>query len=379
MTSFATAALASIVFMLYTAYVEMYVLTGTNLHRTLHPRLYDIDNMYTYTESEMSEQEAERVEIGRQRASEQRIVIAGLAMNISERASNQVKRAGLIGAFFKDYRVVVFENDSTDGTREVIEEISKSDHHVELVPCCDMGSCGCNLGEKRATENAPSRIEKMALYRNKLLTHILARYSDYEYVLMVDLDAEGYVSLDGLFHTLSYDKWDAIASNGQFPLPSSFGFSTATYDGLAYLDRDDEYDVPDRNASSVVFPWVKQNYRVMTHSGLFKRDTSLVPVKSAFNGAAIYRLNRLQHARYGAVTNCEHIDLHREMNSENIFINPYWAWYVGYQGEEAVGRGSHWPFHVTVAFAVPLVMLGTVLYNKRKSAMKGNNNTGTGE
>ena len=38
-----------------------------------------------------------------------------------------------IGKHFKDYKVVLFENDSSDGTRDILNDWSSNDNHIDII------------------------------------------------------------------------------------------------------------------------------------------------------------------------------------------------------------------------------------------------------
>ena len=62
----------------------------------------------------------ERVVRGRQRMRASRVVIAGLVRNAIDVLPATIERVERLCAAFADFRVVVYENDSIDGTRELL-------------------------------------------------------------------------------------------------------------------------------------------------------------------------------------------------------------------------------------------------------------------
>ncbi len=49
---------------------------------------------------------------------QQRVVMAGLARNVAHILGQTIRRVEHLGSQFGDYRVVIYENDSSDATRE---------------------------------------------------------------------------------------------------------------------------------------------------------------------------------------------------------------------------------------------------------------------
>jgi hypothetical protein len=319
--------LVLILFGLVLAYLEYVVWTQTNLHRNKNPKCYS-GNDFKYTN--VSREDMQLITEGRQRAKNSQIVIVGLAKDIRERLEQNIPRACHIGQQFSDYRVLVLENDSTDGTREYLSSYSKKNPRVERVPCCSLGDCACILGNKSASMTgalSKSRIDKMASYRNQALSYIKDNYPQYDYMLVLDLDTEGPCPTEGIFHSLGHDGWDMIASNGKAPVPSTMGHGTMTYDALAYVRKDTIHQGPQKPVYKMFTDAADLNFR---HYG-----NGMVQVDSAFNGAALYKMRSVEGCSYANYMNCEHIGLHKQMidsGKDKIYLNLFWVWYVGFQG-----------------------------------------------
>ena len=69
---------------------------------------------------------------------DQRVVIAGLARNIAAILPKTVARVERLGSCFRDYRVVVYENDSSDGTLAQLQQWQSRNPRVALLS----ESCG---------------------------------------------------------------------------------------------------------------------------------------------------------------------------------------------------------------------------------------------
>ena len=62
-----------------------------------------------------------RVADGARLMQQRRVVIAGLARNLAEILPQTIKRIESLGKQFADYHVVIYENDSTDRTSEILQ------------------------------------------------------------------------------------------------------------------------------------------------------------------------------------------------------------------------------------------------------------------
>jgi hypothetical protein len=135
-------------------------------------------------------------------------------------------------------------------------------------------------------------------------------YSDFDYLIVVDTDLKGGWSYEGISHTFGCDDWDFVGSNGvlkqcrtrpnrrelvQF---DSWAFRAAEEAGPSQIDS--------------------------VRNVVFVRGGPLLPVRSCFGGLGVYRLECVEHARYGG-TDCEHVVLHeamRKLGFDRLFLNP---------------------------------------------------------
>ena len=312
-----------------TCYLELFVWREFTFHNYWHPELYEGLDL----ELDLSDSDIIQIERGKLCAKKSRIVITGLAKDIYSRLKINLERAVYLGQHFKDYRVVVYENDSTDGTAELLDMMCVVNGiNVERVPC---ESRGCKLHAPSAIDSgmfSKTRIDKMTHYRNSALDYIRRRYNNYDYILVMDLDVQGPLSSAGLFHSLGYEgQWDGISSNGQGVIPGSFGLVTKTYDSLAWANESKmKCHTAEQSLGSIFKDMIRMNWDIHTS----KDD--MVPVSSAFNGATIYKMNSLHEGvNYQNINGCEHLGLSYNMAKNGhgrIFCNRLWRWYVGLQG-----------------------------------------------
>ena len=176
----------------------------------------------------------------------------------------------------------------------------------------------------------------MAHYRNKYLDYIKRHLSNYDYVLIVDMDlGAGEYSDNGILHSLSFDSWDMIAINGRTGIVGTYGLKTKMYDSLAFALKED--DLYDNSRVKLLSLYKTMNDVVDTRieDDEENETTNLVPVVSAFNGLGLYKTTSMLSSAYSDKTKCEHSDLHKGMidaGYSGIFINPYFLGYFPRQG-----------------------------------------------
>lgn len=224
-----------------------------------------------------------------------KVIICGITRdNIKRFPLIQIERTGRL---FNDYRVVVFENDSTDGTKELLAKWKQDNNRVNVISK-DFG-----------ITKRPS-ISFLAMARNKYLDYIFYHdFSGFDYVLMIDLDMDSW-NLDGLANSFTYlDRYDVIAANGILN-------DIAMYDAFAF--RSEQFPHNHRAPEY----WSKIVKDIQKH---YCQGSNPIPVYSAFGGMAIYKKKILEPVRYLSVDeDCEHVYLHKTIrnNGGKIVMNP---------------------------------------------------------
>lgn len=259
-----------------------------------------------------------------------KIVFCGLCINIENTAPKLKKRFEHLGSYFNKYKVVIFENDSIDNTRNILKNISKENNNFDLIECDDVMDCKYNtLQAKDHGIFSENRMKKMVKYRNKLLNHILKNYSDYDVICMVDYDIAGPININGVAHSFGkYDIWNSICAYGINGITFTAG-NSFYYDFIAY--KDDKYDI-NNNILDLIPITLKLS--IFTNVG-----DDLIKVNSAFAGLELIKMDVIKKGiNYTPEDNnyvCEHIIFHNNMiknNFKNIYINPNMIILSGLQG-----------------------------------------------
>lgn len=316
-----------ITIVLITCLIKVEVSSGVNYHEKLYPTLYKLPS-----QSDIINLEDKDINKGHLRASQSKIAICCLARNNENVVEKSKNRFEYIGSHFKDYKIVLFENDSSDNTRDLLTQWSNENSNVVLLDCCEMGSCDCKLKQKSGYSMGSyslQRLAKMARFRQEYLNFVNQKCADYDYMLVVDFDLDGNADINGLFDSLAKDDWGAIFCNGRTSIPGCFGLITVPYDSLAYIDENSSYD----NITVSTFNLFHNNMsmEMLVNTSHFGR------VKSAFNGYGLYKINVLKNCSYIGDDNlCEHINLAKCINDkgEKMFINNKWLGYFNRQGDD---------------------------------------------
>tara|TARA_Y100000591_G_scaffold280782_2_gene260177 strand:- start:1124 stop:2314 length:1191 start_codon:yes stop_codon:yes gene_type:complete len=322
--------------------IELIVYISTNLsyydmtHKNLiYGTVMDSNELSKYMDVPKSKEYIEKVNMGYEVAGNSRILILCLARDVEHNVLLSRNKLESIGKDFLEYKIVIFENDSDDESRKLLKGWMNENDNVELMDCCDMGSCDCLLKNAKGYEMGSysynkSRIDKMRFYRETLLRYATGKYYYYDYVMVYDFDISGIVYKDGLMTSFSSNKdWDMVFANGLQSLPKVISSKLVIYDSLPYLS--DTMDYEHKNSLSQLD---KEHSKLMK----YKIGDDLVKCKSGFNGIAIYRMEGLLNSTYmNTKRYCEHVDLHQDMYNkgyDKVYFNPNMVLFVGQNGPD---------------------------------------------
>ena len=259
---------------------------------------------------ENQEEHSAKVILGRQKMNESTVVICGIARDISKNIIANMARIERLGKMFDDYRVVIYENDSTDGTDELLKEWEKSNRSVTILSE-KIGS------EKYESNTDVNRLTALAGYRNNYLEEIFSRNVSPDYIIVADLDLAGGWSYEGICSSFGYDNWNVMGSNG---LLYGLSPSLKNEDGSPAMTRV-YYD-------SLAFRRIghpKQHISSEINALAYNRGEKPFRVLSCFGGLAIYKSDAFKHgARYSG-PDCDHVELHRGMldtGVDDVYLNP---------------------------------------------------------
>lgn len=271
--------------------------------------------------------EEESVAIGKQRASESRINFCFLARDCEASVNENKPVIENWGKLFKDYRVIAFENDSKDKTRQVLKDWAETNPKVHLISC--MEDEECSLRHKHTYEigqHSKKRIERMGEYRERYLDYLRQLQDPFELTMVIDIDlAIGNAQKEGLLSALAISyEWDAIFHNGRISVPGTFGTVTCPYDSLAFQDIDYKQSDTPR-----IIQVAKTKARMYA---AYNQEEKFVPVKSAFNGLALYKTAKMLEGTYknDGQPVCEHCVLHDSLDKK--YASREWLGYYLKQG-----------------------------------------------
>ncbi len=251
-----------------------------------------------------------------------RVAVCSIVRDCEKNLKRNIRVIEKLRTLFRASTVIVFENDSVDGTKAVLSDwartspnvhIDSRDLHVRTIPT---GTAGSSVNKYFSF----SRISKLSEFRNQYLQKLTQIGDEPDYVIVVDLDISK-IFIEGILHSFSLaDRWDVICANGYSYSPS---LKRRYHDAYALTELGQE-EQPQTEAS---IAGVRKEW------GALRPGMPLIPVYSAFGGLSIYRYQALANTKYYAPENsdprvqvrCEHYALCRQIRNNGfsrIYVNP---------------------------------------------------------
>jgi len=224
------------------------------------------------------------------------LLVCSVIKNVENKLDENIQRVHQLGTHFTDYKIVIYENNSTDGTKNILESYRSNPHMTvisEDIPDYFIEENNVVWTYKEVTgSDHHCRMEHISNARNKLLREIRkSKYKSFSYVMMIDLDAH-YWDINGVLDSFSKkDQWDGVVANSTGDA-TSFGY----YDYFC-LRRTNQPFGPDM---------LGEHFWEKTHNSKFViTSDDLIPVYSGFNGIGIYKKEILDKYNYDFLVNEE--------------------------------------------------------------------------
>ena len=253
---------------------------------------------------------------GQELIKDMRIIFLGLARNLESVLENSINRLVQLGESAKNYKIVIFENDSIDKTKIILEKLSSANDNIHILSETNNRT---HFGSVRDSK----RTIALAEYRNKLKEYAIKCFSEYDYVIVTDLDFIDF-STEGVYNSFGWltrfgDKIDAIAGN-------SYEYRYVTSDTVKSLRNYDSWAFR-YNWWSELPELPSMAYNRMLWFELFVMPVGLpiIPVNSAFGGMTIYKMDKFKLGSYDG-KDCEHVRFHYSLKQNipnfQLVLNP---------------------------------------------------------
>lgn len=253
-----------------------------------------------------------KIDEGKKLWTDKKVVVCGLARNCECKIDNCMDKIKKLVKYFSEYKIIVFENNSIDNTKEKLNNYS------------DIINIGKDDSEDFLSGFSEKRIARLSRYRNSIQDYIKNKYSNYDYVIVIDFDITDW-AIDGIMTSLAWDKdFDVMGS-----------FSQVYYPTLQSEDGWVHYDRWAFKFHSWTEEWSENQNTDMTWFWYWKPPIGAKPIPclSVFGGLAIYKMEAYLSGTYGykhphqnqdkiTVEHCQfHYSLHKN-GYNKIYLNP---------------------------------------------------------
>lgn len=229
-----------------------------------------------------------------------KVVFAGITRNNAPDLAITIKTIEYIGSFFSDYRVIIFENDSDDGTKQILANWKMNNPRINII------------SENYSIQKRPSN-KFLAAARNKYIKALEDRqYAEFDMAVFIDMDMAFGIDVRGIQDSFAkIDAWDAVCSNGIFKSTGEM------WDAFAFRNAEFPHDTRVPGYWDQLLPKIQKVHSV---------GSDLTPVHSCFGGLAIYKKASIANCEYDSIDeDCEHIAFHKCATTKNkmrMFLNP---------------------------------------------------------
>jgi len=241
------------------------------------------------------------------------VVICGLMKNANHVMESILKNVySIVGVFADNYKIIIVESNSTDGTKESLTSAKTKDERLNVI----------HADFDLSSEEFKNRELRIAICRNLYLKAIYADETAYDYVIVIDLDeifSESF-NIDNLKKSLEFHKWDALFANQ----------TDRYYDIWALRGLGVNYDCWNTlyaDTSNDSYETKRKKY-ISSKQIQIPRNHHPIRIQSAFGGLGIYKHKMLIDIKplYKEIEGaCEHIEFHNQLikaGFADLFIHP---------------------------------------------------------
>lgn len=264
----------------------------------------------------------QRIAEGQVRLSLSRVAIVGLARNCAGPLRGNLERVKTLGGLCRSWALHVETNDNIDATVDVLQEWKEK--------CPEISYRNRTLSRQQfSAEFSGPRTIALAEYRTDCQTWVRQHAAAADYVIVIDLDAWGGWSLDGVLNGIGW----------LVELPGAYGMASVSLFQYPATVTDSQGETKLAPAWMHYDCWAMRGvgqarcYWDDYTAGLGGWKYQWLPavgsppvlVSSAFGGIGIYRTEAFLSGVYRGETDCEHVTMHESIakaTGQHLYLNP---------------------------------------------------------
>lgn len=259
---------------------------------------------------------------GVEQTQKKKVVIFGMVRDCGEALKNNIPTVETIGSYFSDYRIVVLENNSKDGTKQILLQWQNVNPKVQISINDFDESKYDKIEEDKSYFKyfQLCKLQKYYDYRNMLLNNVEKLGFESDFSILIDMDVIK-IDVKGVVTSFGNEiEWDAITANGYSYAPS---FKRRFHDTFALC----EFGLDKKKQTLKMV----RDYRYIF--SFLRKGQPFFRVFSSYGGIAIYKTEAIKGLRYAPIFNnfggvqvrCEHFALFKAMAErgyDRVYINP---------------------------------------------------------
>lgn len=262
---------------------------------------YDPDVMLP-PEAEFLSEYTVACELGRRAAEESSVAFVAICRNAMPFLPLTLVRVETLSRLFGESKTFIYENDSTDDTKEFLSEWQDGVKKIAELNNFDRPHlCGTKL---------PSRTVALAEYRSRCQEWVESQSTDF--VIVFDTDPWGGFSVDGVMNSIGHMTSSCPAASCmasyswcQWGPPVASRVGNYHYDGWACRWN----------------YWRERHDMAWFHSWHPPVGSPPVRMNSAFGQLAVYRTHNYLRGVYLGEEDCEHVSFHKSIGGD-LYLNP---------------------------------------------------------
>ena len=245
------------------------------------------------------------------------ILLAGPVRNAAGHITNDVETILMSLDQFKAVHGFIVESDSSDGTVQKLEEISKKFNNFSYI----------TVGQ--LSKKFPKRTDRIAYARNLIVDAVAndPKYQNVDYIAMADLDGmNGLVTREKIAQCWEVDEpWDVITANQLSEYYDIWALSHPYWNPIDCWEQKHRLE-------AILGHQAAANIALGSKQVVIDPRADLIEVDSSFGGLGIYKRAAFLAGRYagtdseaGGIDVADHIPFHRDLRRKGfrIFINPF--------------------------------------------------------
>lgn len=234
------------------------------------------------------------------------LAVVSICRNAMPVLANTVSLIDRLATVFKSCRYYVYENDSVDGTDGFLDFCAARRPWMTVEHA--------TLGREDMRGFQPERTVALAEYRNRCVRWVQDNAQTANYVIVLDADAHGGFSLDGVLNSLGW-LCELNSVVGRTLHPGAMASHSLMFRGNDLFAYDAWACRPNY--------WSDRRMHQWFHWFLPPIGSPPIPMNSAFGGLCLYARPAFDSLEY-AGGDCEHVAAHRAMQKAGfqLYLNP---------------------------------------------------------